>query len=237
MGYQFPEPRPQQWKHWVLSIRPPGNSPLKKNIFSLGPHVQHVEVPRLGVKMELPLPAYTAARATPDPSCICNLHHSSRQRQILNRLSKAGDGTHILMDTSRVCYWWETMGTPLKIFLILRLQFNIWKYLATIWIANFWKFWTSGIPMWQESAGAGQGWPSFILPHSPTKCYGLRCTQAKAWVPFISILAPFFFLTQASYSFLYLFYSCGGLILYFLGKEMPWPIKQKFLPLETYSLT
>ena len=42
---------------------------------------QHTEVPRLGVKSELQLPAYT--RATPDQSLICNLHHSSQQRQIL----------------------------------------------------------------------------------------------------------------------------------------------------------
>ena len=32
-----------------------------------------------------------------DPSCICNLHHSSQQGQILNPLSEARDRTHILM--------------------------------------------------------------------------------------------------------------------------------------------
>ena len=35
--------------------------------FFLGPHWRHVEVPRLGVKAELQLPAYTTAMATPDP--------------------------------------------------------------------------------------------------------------------------------------------------------------------------
>ena len=35
--------------------------------------------------------AYTRATATWDRSRICNLHHSSRQRQILNPLSEAGD--------------------------------------------------------------------------------------------------------------------------------------------------
>ena len=30
-----------------------------------------------GVESELPLPAYTTATATPDPSLICDLHHSS----------------------------------------------------------------------------------------------------------------------------------------------------------------
>ena len=32
--------------------------------------------PRLGVPLELELLAYTAATATPDPSRICDLHHS-----------------------------------------------------------------------------------------------------------------------------------------------------------------
>ena len=43
--------------------------------------------------------AYTTARATQDPSHICNLCHSLRQYQILNPLSKARDQTHFLMDT------------------------------------------------------------------------------------------------------------------------------------------
>ena len=32
------------------------------------------------VELELQLPAYTTATETPDPSCVCDLHHSSRQR-------------------------------------------------------------------------------------------------------------------------------------------------------------
>ena len=35
--------------------------------FFLGLHLQHMEVPRLQVKSELQLPAYTRATATPDP--------------------------------------------------------------------------------------------------------------------------------------------------------------------------
>ena len=61
-----------------------------------------MEVPRLGVKSELYLQAYTTATATLDPSHICKLHHSLWQRQILNPLSEASDGTCILMDTSWV---------------------------------------------------------------------------------------------------------------------------------------
>ena len=48
-----------------------------------------MEVPRLGVKSELQPPAFTTATAMWDPSCLCDLHHSSRQRQILDPPSKA----------------------------------------------------------------------------------------------------------------------------------------------------
>ena len=67
--------------------------------FFLVLHLQHMEVPRLAVEIELQLPAYTTATATPYPSHICNLHHSSQQRQIINSLR---DRTCILMDTSWV---------------------------------------------------------------------------------------------------------------------------------------
>ena len=64
----------------------------------------HVDVPRLGLKSELQLLVYTTAIPMPDPSCICDPHHSSRQHQILNPLSEGRDCTHVLMDTSRVHY-------------------------------------------------------------------------------------------------------------------------------------
>ena len=66
---------------------------------------QHMEAPRLGVQSELQLAFYTMATTTPDPSCICDLHHSSQQQWILNPLSKGMDQTLILMDTSWVCYY------------------------------------------------------------------------------------------------------------------------------------
>ena len=43
----------------------------------LGPLPQHIEVPRLGVSLELRLPAYTTATATQDPSHVCNLHSNA----------------------------------------------------------------------------------------------------------------------------------------------------------------
>ena len=56
--------------------------------FYLQPHLQHVQVPRLGVEAELHLPAYATGTATLGPSCICDLHCSLWQRWILNLLSK-----------------------------------------------------------------------------------------------------------------------------------------------------
>ena len=61
-----------------------------------------MEVPRLGVESELQLTAYTTATAMPDLSCICDLHNTSWQQQILNPLSEARDQTRILQDTSQV---------------------------------------------------------------------------------------------------------------------------------------
>ena len=73
-----------------------------------------MEVPRLGVKSEPQLPAYPTATAMPDPSCICDLHHSSWQHQILNPLSDAWDQTRNLMFPSRICFCCATMGTPVS---------------------------------------------------------------------------------------------------------------------------
>ena len=78
-------------------------------------HSWHVEVPRLGVKSELQLPAYTTATAMQNLSRICDLYHSSRQHQILNPLSKASDPTHILMDPSWVCWPLSHEGNFLKV--------------------------------------------------------------------------------------------------------------------------
>ena len=72
-----------------------GNSGVFLSFFFvlLGPHQRHMEVPRLGVKSEQQLLAYSRATAMRDLSSICNLHHSLRQRRIINPLSKGRDQT------------------------------------------------------------------------------------------------------------------------------------------------
>ena len=58
---------------------------------SLEPHSGHMEVPRLGFKSEVHLPAYATTTAMSDLSRVCNLYHSSRHTRslILNPLSEA----------------------------------------------------------------------------------------------------------------------------------------------------
>ena len=78
----------------------------------LGPHPQHMEVPRLGIQWELQPPEYTTATAMQDLSWVCHLFHSSQQRQILNPLIEARDRTHVLMDARRFVNHWAITGTP-----------------------------------------------------------------------------------------------------------------------------
>ena len=59
----------------------------------LGPHLWHMEVPRLR-------------------GYICHLHHSWGQHQILNPLSKARDQSCILMGTSQIHFCWATAEIP-----------------------------------------------------------------------------------------------------------------------------
>ena len=71
-----------------------------------------MEIPNLGIELELQLLAYTTATAMPDPSHVCDLHHSSGQHPILNPLIEARDRTRVLRDTGQICYHWAMMGTP-----------------------------------------------------------------------------------------------------------------------------
>ena len=85
--------------------------------FLLGPHLWHMEVPRLEVELELQLPAYTTATAISDPNHICDLHCSAWQCWILNPLSEARNRTCVLMDTSQIHFHWAMTGNPRTLFL------------------------------------------------------------------------------------------------------------------------
>ena len=78
----------------------------------LGLHPQHMEFTRLGVKLGPQLLAYTTTTATSDPSHVCNLHHSSRQRRILYLLSETRDRTRNLMVPSGIRFHCAMMRTP-----------------------------------------------------------------------------------------------------------------------------
>ena len=69
-------------------------------------------LPRLGVELELQPPAHARATATQDLSRVCNLHHSSQQRRIVNPLSKGRDRTWNLMVPSQIVNHCATTGTP-----------------------------------------------------------------------------------------------------------------------------
>ena len=99
------------------------------------PRPRHVEILKLGVESELQLPAYTTATAMPDTSCVCDLHHSSWQLQILNLLSKARDQIRNLMVPSQIVSTapqWELLHK----FLIL-LSFTVFSQKSYI---NFVRF-------------------------------------------------------------------------------------------------
>ena len=65
----------------------------------------------LWITFELQLLACATARAMPDPSCACCLHHSSLQPWILNPLSEVRDPYCVLMDPSQVHRYGAKVGT------------------------------------------------------------------------------------------------------------------------------
>ena len=106
----------------------------EKNVFIfcfLEQHLRHTEIPRLGVQSELQPLAYTTATAMQDLSCICDLHNSSRQLQILNPLSEARDRTHDLMVPSWIHFHSTTTGTP---FIFFQLYFKR-LHLHHLWLS------------------------------------------------------------------------------------------------------
>ena len=93
-------------ERWVQGLWSTASSAMAQGFlvlfFFLRLHLQHVEVPRLGIESKLQLLACTTATARRYRSHVCDLRHSSRQCWILNPVSEARDRTCILRDTSRV---------------------------------------------------------------------------------------------------------------------------------------
>ena len=86
-----------------------------------------MEVPRLGVQLELQLPVCTTATAMQDLSLACNLNRSPGQHQTLNTLSEAGDQTQNLLVPSQIYFPCATIGTPLYLLFRKFLEVNIEK--------------------------------------------------------------------------------------------------------------
>ena len=72
--------------------------------FFLGPYLQAIEAPRLGVSSDRQLLFCATAPVMPDRSPICNLHYSSWQPQILHPLSEPRDLRWVLMDSIPGCF-------------------------------------------------------------------------------------------------------------------------------------
>ena len=92
-----------------------------------------MDIPGLGIKLELLLLTYTVATATPDPSRVCNLHHSSWQHWILNPLSEARNQALILMDTSWVLNLLShNRNSPFLLFYMKLVFWILEKYLLAL---------------------------------------------------------------------------------------------------------
>ena len=79
-------------------------------LFFLGPHLWHMEFPRLGFPLGSTAAPHSTARATLDLSHICDLHHSSWQWGSLTYWSRPG----IEPTSSRILEWFVfvTAGPP-----------------------------------------------------------------------------------------------------------------------------
>ena len=110
-----------------------------------GLYPRHMEVPRLGVKLELQLLAYSTATATAmqDLSCVCNLHHSSWRCQILNPLSETRDPTSNLMLPSWIRFLCTKTGTPAFLFLLVCLYvFFLGPHLQHMEVPRLGVYWS-----------------------------------------------------------------------------------------------
>ena len=148
-----------------------------------------MEVPRLGVKWKLKLPAYTTAIAMQDPSCVCNLHHSSWHYRIPNPLSKARDRTCVLMDTSWIHFLCVRTGTPKLYISTSTISILSRPYFIYFWFLLFLGFFIVEIfffsfPFFTTPKAYGSSWVrEWIWATSPTYTTAVATPNSYHIVP------------------------------------------------------
>ena len=95
----------------------------------LGPHPQHMEVPRLGVliRATYSCPAYATATAMPDPSRLYDLHHSSQQCQ--THWARPGIQPATSWFLVGFVNHWAMMGTPVFFILYIFISFVLFLFI------------------------------------------------------------------------------------------------------------
>ena len=93
-------------------------------------HLWHMEFPGLGVESKLQLYVGYGATAIPDPSCLCNLHHSLQQSWIINLLKEARDQTNVSWTLCQFLTHWTTIETPKPVFYLL--IFSVFQPLTSL---------------------------------------------------------------------------------------------------------
>ena len=91
-----------------------------------------MEVPRQGIQLEQQLLANITVTAMPDLSCLCDLHHSSWQTQILNPLSEARDQTRNFMVPGQIRFCCAMMGTPVPDFSGKAFSFSLLNIILAV---------------------------------------------------------------------------------------------------------
>ena len=94
--------------------------------FGGGPHLQHMEVPRLGVELEPQLLAYTTVTALWAPNHVCDLHHGSWQCQSLTHWARPGIQPASLWMLIRFVNHRATTGTPKILIGTIKTMKNLW---------------------------------------------------------------------------------------------------------------
>ena len=102
--------------------------------------------------------------ATQDLSRVCDLHHRSQQRRILNPLSEARDWTYVPMDACEICFRWARMGTP-----------EVWYLTFTFYFDSKWSFIYS----------------LKIIPEEGGKSFGIYIPPSQRSFPILPFLSYF----------------------------------------------